>query len=318
MNWVDLVIFIFLLLFALEGLSRGFVGEGFDFLSFLLSFFLSFRFYNWVADFFEKSFSLAHSLSNVLGFIFVWFLTEVIFFTLLHLFLPKIKFPSRVLKVLNPLAFIPALLRGLVFIALILILIATFPIQPKLKQAVNESKMGSVILANTARLEGPIKQIFGGITQDTFSFLTIKPKSNESVNLGFQTSKYFPNVTLEKRMIDLVNMERAKQGLKTLAFNQNLTDIARAHSADMFERGYFSHYSPEGKTVADRAAEHQISYVVIGENLAYAPTLELAHNGLMNSPGHRANILSPDFGEVGIGVMDGGVFGLMITQVFRD
>jgi uncharacterized protein YkwD len=58
--------------------------------------------------------------------------------------------------------------------------------------------------------------------------------------------------------------------------------------------------------------------LVIGENLAYAPNLELAHTGLMNSEGHRANILSPDFNKVGIGIEDGGVYGLMVTQVFSN
>ena len=53
-------------------------------------------------------------------------------------------------------------------------------------------------------------------------------------------------------------------------------------------------------------------------DLAHAATLSIAHSGLMNSPGHRANILRPEFGRVGIGIMDGGEYGLMITQNFRD
>jgi uncharacterized protein YkwD len=55
-----------------------------------------------------------------------------------------------------------------------------------------------------------------------------------------------------------------------------------------------------------------------GENLALAPTLTIAHEGLMNSPGHRANILQKKFGRVGIGVMEGGFHRLMITQNFRN
>ena len=50
----------------------------------------------------------------------------------------------------------------------------------------------------------------------------------------------------------------------------------------------------------------------------HPPTLPIAHNGLMNSPGHRANILRPEFGRVGIGIMDGGLRGLMVTQKFRN
>ena len=61
-----------------------------------------------------------------------------------------------------------------------------------------------------------------------------------------------------------------------------------------------------------------ISYQAAGENLAYAPNVDVAHTGLMNSEGHRANILSADFGKVGIGVIDGGVYGKMFVQEFTD
>ena len=59
-------------------------------------------------------------------------------------------------------------------------------------------------------------------------------------------------------------------------------------------------------------------FAIIGENLALAPTTELAHRGLMDSPGHRANILSPQYGRVGIGVAEGGLHGKMFAQEFAD
>jgi uncharacterized protein YkwD len=61
-----------------------------------------------------------------------------------------------------------------------------------------------------------------------------------------------------------------------------------------------------------------VRFLTAGENLALAPTLSVAHTGLMNSPGHRANILRREFGRVGIGVMDGGMRGLMVSQEFRN
>jgi uncharacterized protein YkwD len=61
-----------------------------------------------------------------------------------------------------------------------------------------------------------------------------------------------------------------------------------------------------------------VRFSTAGENLALAPTVQIAHTGLMNSPGHRANILRPQFGRVGIGIMDGGRRGLMVTQNFRN
>jgi uncharacterized protein YkwD len=86
----------------------------------------------------------------------------------------------------------------------------------------------------------------------------------------------------------------------------------------MFARSYFSHVSPDREDPFDRMREAKVRYLTAGENLALARTLPAAHRGLMESPGHRANILRPQFGRVGIGVLDGGVHGLMVTQNFRN
>ena len=315
-NWVDLVILGVLILFTLEALGRPFIVEFLDFLSFLLAFFLSFRYYNLPAKFFELQFQIPHGLSLVLGFMAVWFLAETAFYLLVRIFLPhlsRLKIPG-----INTLSFIPATLRGLVFISLFLVLLATFPIQPQIKKEVLSSKIGSAILRQAYALEQPVKQVFGAVTQESLTFLTIKPRSDEKVNLGFQTVQYSADSLSEQLMIDLVNKERTSRGLNALSLDTRLKDVARSHSEDMFKRGYFSHYSPEGETVADRATKAGVDFLVIGENLAYAPNVELAHKGLMNSEGHRANILSQDYGRVGIGVIDGGVYGKMFTQVFTN
>lgn len=315
-NWVDLVIIAILFLFTLGGLGRSLILETLDFISFLTAFFLSFSFYNLLSKFFEVQFKIPHGLSLVLGFMTVWFLSEVIFYALVRILLfklPKIKIPFSPL-----LSIVPAILRGLVFIALVLVMIATFPIQPLVKKAVLDSKLGSQILKRSYGLEQPVKNVFGGMANDSLTFLTIKPKTNERINIGFQTSQFSVDNTSEEKMIDLVNKERVSRGGAPLIFSEELRQIARSHSADMFEKGYFSHYSPEGLTVADRALKTGVDFLVVGENLAYAPSLESAHKGLMNSEGHRANILSKDYGKIGIGVIDGEVYGKMFTQVFSN
>lgn len=316
MNWVDLVILALLFFFIFDSLGRPFLSEILDLISFLLASFLSLRYYNFPAKAVETNFNLPHGLALVLGFIIVWFLSEVIFYLLVGKIIHRI--PKHKLLQKNYFSPIPAFLRGLIFIAIFLVLIATFPIQPSIKKAVQNSKFASIILNKAYALEQPLKQVFGGVANDTLTFLTIQPKTNEKVNLGFQTAEFRIDPTTEEAMIDLVNKERRERGLSTLAFDANLRAAARFHSEDMFKRGYFSHYSPEGESVANRAEKFNINYTVIGENLAYAPTLELAHKGLMNSPGHRANILSTDFNKIGIGVLDGGIYGKMFTQVFSD
>jgi len=119
-------------------------------------------------------------------------------------------------------------------------------------------------------------------------------------------------------MLELINRERAANNLEPLEADPEMTEVARLHSADMFARSYFSHNTPEGKTPFERMRDQDVRYRTAGENLALAPTLQIAHTGLMNSPGHRANILQPRFGRVGIGILDGGRRGLMVTQNFRN
>lgn len=316
-NWVDLVIIIVLIFFAFEGLGRSLISEIFDLLSFIFAFLVSIMFYNLAAHQLELLFSLPHSLANVLGFIATWFVTETVLLSLVNLVFRKI---SRLDKIpaSSILSMIPSTLKGLAFVAVLLVLVGTFPVQPKIKKDINDSKIGSVILNKTYQLETPLKGIFGGLANDTLTFLTVHPKTNERLGLGFQTDDFSFDEKVELKMVELVNKERITRGFEALLFDSNLRAVARVQSADMFKRGYFSHYSPEGKNVADRANEAGVSYLVIGENLAFAPTLELAHHGLVNSPGHRANILSSDFKKIGIGVASSTSFGMMFTQVFSN
>lgn len=315
-NWVDWVILVTLLFFVIEAFGRPLILEILDFLSFLVAFFLSFSYFNFLAKFFETQFKIPHGLSLVLGFMATWFLSETAFYLIVRILLPKL--PKIKIAHSKLLSVFPAILRGLIFVALTLVMIATFPIQPNIKKTVLESKLGSQILKASYALEQPVKAVFGGVTNDSLTFLTIKPKTDEKIDLGFQTAKFNIDEASEKQMIELVNKERTSRGLKALVFDAKLREVARSHCADMFSRGYFSHYSPEGKSVADRALKEGIDFLVIGENLAYAPSLESAHKGLMNSKGHRENILSADYGRVGIGVMDGGVYEEMFTQVFSN
>lgn len=316
MNWVDIVIIFTMGFFALQGVGRPFIWEGLDLLGFLFSFVISFSFYNLPAQFFKVQFKVPHGLSLVMGFMAAWFLSESIFYLLLRLFASR--WTRLRFRLLEHVSFVPALIRGLIFIALFLVLVATFPVNPGLKKVVLESKLGSLILKSAYGLEAPLKNVFGGISNDSLTFLTIKPKTNEKVNLGFQTNEIKPDEQSEKEMFNLVNKERQERGVKTLLFDEKLQKIGRDYSKDMFQRGYFSHFSPEGLTVADRALKAGIDFLVIGENLAYAPSLESAHKGLMDSKSHRENILSTDYTKIGIGIIDGGIYGKMFTQVFSN
>ncbi|HHW26577.1 MAG TPA: hypothetical protein GXX23_04445 [Firmicutes bacterium] len=120
----------------------------------------------------------------------------------------------------------------------------------------------------------------------------------------------------EQAMINLVNQERAKAGLKPLAVDMRLVTLARQKSQDMITNNYFSHQSPTYGSPFDMMRKAGITYRTAGENLAGASTVQQAHSGLMNSSGHRANILNPNYTHIGVGVVRGGRYGAMWTQMF--
>lgn len=120
----------------------------------------------------------------------------------------------------------------------------------------------------------------------------------------------------EAQMIELVNQERVKMGLKELEIHEGLVKLARMKSKDMVDLGYFAHQSPTYGSPFDMIRQAGIPFIYAGENLAGATSVTRAHTALMNSSGHRANILNPNFTHIGIGIAEGGPYGKMFTQMF--
>lgn len=120
----------------------------------------------------------------------------------------------------------------------------------------------------------------------------------------------------EQQMLNLVNQERKQSGLNELKIHEGLVKLARLKSKDMIDLGYFAHQSPTYGSPFDMMRNTGIAYSYAGENLAGASTVARAHTSLMNSPGHRANILNPNYTHVGIGIVNGGNYGKMFTQMF--
>lgn len=123
--------------------------------------------------------------------------------------------------------------------------------------------------------------------------------------------------TLEKEVIRLVNIERAKVGLKPLSENVYLSKVARIKSQDMINKGYFSHYSPTYGSPFDMMKKFGISYTAAGENIAMGQrTPKEVMDAWMASSGHRRNILSPTFTQIGVGVAKDSRGRLYWTQMF--
>lgn len=113
------------------------------------------------------------------------------------------------------------------------------------------------------------------------------------------------SVSFEQRVFQLTNQERAKKGLKPLKANSELNYVADKYAQEMAERGVLSHTGPDGSQAWDRAKEVGYEALTMAENIAAGQrTPEQVVQGWMNSSGHRANILNPDYTEIGVGYHD--------------
>lgn len=116
-------------------------------------------------------------------------------------------------------------------------------------------------------------------------------------------------------MLDLVNGERVKNGLKPLVWHAKLGELAVLKSEDIIKNNYFSHTSPTYGSFYHMVYNAGVPFRQVGENLAMASNVQKAFVLLMASDGHRKNILSPHFTHLGIGVVPGN-YGVAVTQLF--
>jgi len=117
-------------------------------------------------------------------------------------------------------------------------------------------------------------------------------------------------------MLDLINQERAKAGLGPLKTDAKLQNMAQAKSDDMVAKSYFDHASPTYGSPFEMMNKFGISYTSAGENIAGNSSVDKAHAALMNSPGHKANILKSSFNYIGIGITASPSYGKMFAQDF--
>jgi uncharacterized protein YkwD len=125
---------------------------------------------------------------------------------------------------------------------------------------------------------------------------------------------------LEQSCFGEVNRQRRVRGLEPLKFSEKLLEVARYYSRRMAEEGFFSHVDLEGRTVRQRVDEAGIRWRVLGENLAYSKgyinPVAVAVRGWLESPGHRRNLLGPEYRYTAVGAWisnDGTVY---FTEIF--
>lgn len=315
-NLIDVFLFLLVLLGIRGGWRRGFVLGFLDLLRWLGSLLAGWFLYRPVTDWLVSKTGSSSVWQQPAAFLLIVLLASPVIGLIGNALLRRL--PGGLHRgIFNRLVgALPGLANGLVTAAIAAALLFVVPLPESLREAARDSGMANrfaVLVERTATALMPIFE--DALTQGLHRRY---PKSSEFIPLPFKVETAQAKPSLERQMLELVNRERAAEGLSPLKIDPALTEVARRHSSDMFARGYFSHYTPEGKSPFDRMRESDLRFLIAGENLALAPSVAIAHAGLMNSPGHRANILRPQFGRVGIGIMDGGVHGLIVTQKFRN
>lgn len=319
-NWIDWVIIGVLVYHAYLGWEAGFFPLLISLVSFMAAVWAAIAWQVPVSQFLTEKFGVAASWSNVLSYIIIAFVVQEIISQALGALILKI--PKKILnsKFGNWLGALVSALNGLIITSFFLLVVLVLPLRGTVKRDIVDSRIGGQLAKIVERYGGPVRSVVKEVGETARKFFTIEPGSKETITLDVAPKESDMRIDsqAENKMLALVNAERAKAGVAALTMDAKITEVARAHSRDMFTRRYFSHYSPEGKDASDRMEKGGVTFTIAGENLAYAPGVETAHQGLMESPGHKRNILDPQFKRVGIGIIATDSFGMMATQNFAN
>lgn len=315
---IDLLLAAIVLFGAWNGWRRGFVVSASGLAVLVCSVVLAFTVYRHPAAWLERHAPALGAWTSPVAFVSTYVLAWIVLGALAHRLVhatPKAAHEHRLNRAAG---LLPGAANGLINATIVAVLLLSVPLLDGLTRHARESAFAARLAVPAEWLEAKLAPVFADAAQRTLSRLTVQPGSRERITLPFSVQSPRVREDLEARMLQMLNEERAEAGLPPLKADPELAEVARAHARDMFARSYFAHVTPEGRDPFDRMRAGGIRFLTAGENLALAQTLATAHQGLMNSPGHRANILRPAFGRVGIGILDGGMYGLMVTQKFRN
>jgi len=155
-------------------------------------------------------------------------------------------------------------------------------------------------------------------TDSSISPIVAGTQTSMSLTLPYRVAAPQASLHQESIALNLVNRERVAAGLAPLIPHATIRSAARAHGVELFTFGYLSHRSRDGRWPNERVRALGVRAKVVGENLAYAQDVREAHQALVASSAHRANMLSSKYRLFGIGVIDGGSFGVIVVQNFSD
>lgn len=205
------------------------------------------------------------------------------------------------------------------YAAAIVILIEALPLSGSDQRVLFASPITKFALSQADPVAKLLHSLLGSDLRHGLGLLTVAtdPEDDKVVPLNFTTTGQ-PDLVGEHDMLASVNTERSRQSLEPLKTNHESQTVARLYALELLAGGYFSHQGRDGSSPFDRLTRGKVPFGYAGENLALAPDVRAAHQGLINSPPHRANILSSHYRTVGIGIIKTPDHGVMVVQEFTD
>jgi len=316
---IDAAILLLLLAAVWAGYRSGFIATAYGLATWIVSFAAAVLFQAQAARLIEN-FGVSPVTAQPIGFIVVLVLVEALFSIAGHFALtpivravhraPALERADRIGGV------VPAAARALFVIAIVLAAVVVSPLSSDVKASVESSRIARGLIDQISAFQPVLAKLSGQLGETVPLFVTkLGEDQREELDLP-SNLELSADPVAERQMFDLVNDERAAAGLARLQWDDRLLPAARQHSEEMFKLKYFAHQSPVSGSPFDRLKTAGITYTRAGENLAYAQSVSVAHRGLMQSQGHRENILRPEFTHMAIGVVSAGPYGRMFTQMF--
>ncbi len=322
MNPLDVIIVLVVVVSMAAGIRRGFLVGIYDVLLAIVGLAFATLAYGVAASIFGTFLDARPSALNLIGFVAAYAVIGIPGMLLLRPLIRKFRTLTGIIPGAHPidraLGIVPGALQGIVVAFVLVLACGFFTTSVLAGEWLADSRIGLQLYRSGAN---QVLSAAGTAGFDPSEFYALTRQSQHgSHTLPFRVKADDLSISVgdEMAMLDLVNAERTATGAPILVLDAELTAVARLHGIEMFTEGYFSHESPITGTPFDRLDARGISYRLAGENLAFAPDVEQAHTGLMNSPGHRENILEPGYRRVGIGAVESETHGTMYVQLFTD
>jgi uncharacterized membrane protein required for colicin V production len=319
---IDFLLGLFFASLLVRGWLRGLVREAFDLAGLAVGIILAFRLGSSTGTLIGELTGLSAEASRLAGGLVIFLLVGLLAAVAAHYLQRMVSLPG--LNMPNRLGGAGLALTWGIFLAtIVLSLLVVLPVPPALAQQVE----GSVVARALTEPESPSRRLFQTLAGDRIveALLNLRQviggprvilEEDQAINFpAADPADLVVDARAGSEILELLNQARLEAGLEPLAWSDALAKVGEGHAWEMYTMGYFAHHSPITGGPADRVERAGIPYSITGENLAMAATPAAVHEGLMESPGHRENMLRPEFRRVGIGVVSGPL-GLMVVQVF--